>query len=109
MARGQTRPRSIVQGISVRSVADEPRLVRVADYFAGNPDGSLRDIYEAGDRIRLFDSGEYAYLRISGVKERSITATASDSDQPVRIVLEKDLRGRIIGLKETGVKGRRVD
>lgn len=107
MARGQNRPRSSVQGISVRSVADEPRVVRVAEAFA-DKDASLRDLYEAGDRLRLFDNGEYAYLRISEVKGRSILATPEGSSQSVRLVLEKDLQGRVVGLKESGPKGRRV-
>lgn len=107
MARGQNRPRSSVQGISVRSVADEPRVVRVAEAFA-DKDASLRNLYEAGDKVRLFDNGQYAYVRVKQVKERSITAIPEGSDQPVRLVLEKDLQGRVVGLKESGVKGRRV-
>lgn len=107
MARGQNRPRSSVQGISVRSVADEPRVVRVAEAFA-DKDASLRSLYEAGDKVRLFDNGQYAYVRVKQVKERSITAIPEGSDQPVRLVLEKDLQGRVVGLKESGVKGRRV-
>ena len=109
MARGQNRPRSSVQGISVRSVDDEPRIVRVADYFANNQKATLRDIYDAGDRIRLFDNGEYAYVRIKEVKERSVDATSEDSNKPIRLVLEKDSQGRVVGLKESGVKGRRAD
>lgn len=107
MARGQNRPRSSVQGISVRSVADEPRVVRVAEAFT-DKDASLRNLYEAGDKVRLFDNGQYAYVRVKQVKERSITAIPEGSDQPVRLVLEKDLQGRVVGLKESGVKGRRV-
>lgn len=108
MARGQNRPRSSVQGISVRSVADEPRIVRVSEAFANDKDATLRDLYEAGDKVRLFDNGEYAYVRVKEVKGRSITATPEGSNQPVRLVLEKDLQGRVVGLKESGPKGRRV-
>jgi len=109
MARGHTRTRSAVQGISVRSVDDEPRLVRLAEYFAGNPKASLREVYKAGDRVRLFDKGEYAYLRIKDVKERTAIATPEGSTKPVRLVLEKDLQGRVVGMKESGAKGRRAD
>jgi hypothetical protein len=107
MARGQTKPRSSVQGISVRSVADEPRVVRLAEAF-DNKNASLRDLYEAGDKVRLFDNGQYAYVRVKQVKERSITAIHEGSDQPVRLVLEKNLQGRVVGLKESGLGGRRV-
>ena len=109
MARGHTRTRSEVQGISVRSLADEPRFARVREHFANNPTGSLRELYESGDKVRLFDKGEYAYLQVRDVKERSITATTEDSDTLIRLVLEKDLQGRVVGLKESGAKGRRVD
>lgn len=109
MARGHTRTRSAVQGISVRSVDDEPRLVRLADYFSGNPNGSLKEVYKAGDRIRLFDNGEYAYARLKDVKERTAIATPEGSSKPVRLVLEKDLQGRVVGMKESGAKGRRVN
>jgi hypothetical protein len=109
MARGHTRTRSDVQGISVRSLADEPRIARVGEHFASKPDGSLRELYDAGDKVRLFDKGQYAYLRVKEVKERSIIALPLDSDAPVRLVLEKDSQGRVVGLKESGAKGRRVD
>jgi hypothetical protein len=98
-----------VQGISVRSLADEPRLARVREHFANKPAGSLRELYDAGDKVRLFDKGQYAYLQIKEVKERSITASTQDSDTLIRLVLEKDLQGRVVGLKEAGAKGRRVD
>lgn len=109
MARGHTRTRSDVQGISVRSLADEPRIARVGEHFASKPDASLRELYDAGDKVRLFDKGQYAYLRVKEVKERSIIASPLDSDTPVRLVLEKDSQGRVVGLKESGAKGRRVD
>ena len=108
MARGQNKPRSSVQGISVRTVADEPRIVRVAEAFAKDKDATLQGLYEAGDKVRLFDNGEYAYARVKRVRERSLDATLENSDQGVRLVLEKDLQGRVVGLKESGAKGRRV-
>jgi hypothetical protein len=109
MARGHTRTRSEVQGISVRSLADEPRIARVGEHFASQPDGSLRELYDAGDKVRLFDKGQYAYLQVREVKERSIIASSPNSAKPIRLVLEKDLQGRVVGLKESGAKGRRVD
>jgi hypothetical protein len=81
--------------------------VRLAEAF-DNKNASLRDLYEAGDKVRLFDNGQYAYVRVKQVKERSITAIPEGSDQPVRLVLEKNLQGRVVGLKESGLGGRRV-
>jgi hypothetical protein len=67
----------------------------------------LKGLFESGDRIRLFDGGEGVPLRVSQVKDRSVVAI-DKGGLPVRLVLEKDSEGRVVGLKEPGRSGRRV-
>ncbi len=107
MARGHSRSRSEASGLTVRSLDEVRTPPSVANAFRGDPGASLKGLFESGDRIRLFDGGEGIPLRVSQVKDRSVVAI-DKGGLPVRLVLEKDSEGRVVGLKEPGRSGRRV-
>jgi hypothetical protein len=107
MARGHSRGLSEAQGLTVKTIDEMPRRADVAGFFRGTPDGSLSELYEAGEVIRLYDKGVGIPVRISEVKGRSIFAQ-DDAGKVVRLVLEKDAGGKVVGLKESGRNGRRV-
>ncbi len=111
MARGQTKPRSSVQGISVRTMADEPVRADVAGYFRKNPEGTLKDLYQQGDLVLLYDNGKAQPVRLSVVRDRSVVGRFLLGGREItatRLTLERDANGNPIGLKETGRGGRRV-
>lgn len=107
MARGHSRSRSESSGLTVRSLDEVRTPPSVANAFRADPEASLKGLFESGDRIRLFDGGEGIPLRVSQVKDRSVIALDKEG-LPVRLVLEKDSGGRVVGLKEPGRGGRRV-
>ncbi len=100
-----------MQGMSVRSVDDEPVRADVAGYFRNNPEGTLRDLYEQGDIVSLYDDGRAQPVRISLVRDRSVVGRFLLGGREItatRFTLERDAEGNPIGLKETGRNGRRV-
>ena len=110
MARGYTGTRTSVQGISVRSVDDEPVRADVAGYFRNNPNGTLKDLYQKGDLISLYDEGRAQPVRISLVRDRSVVGRFLLGGREItatRLTLERDADGNPIGLKEAGRGGRR--
>lgn len=97
--------------MSVRSVDDEPVRADVAGYFRNNPEGTLKDLYEQGDIISLYDDGRAQPVRISLVRDRSVVGRFLLGGREItatRLTLERDAEGKPIGLKETGRNGRRV-
>ena len=107
MARGYPRASTEVAGLTVRSVENEPVRANISGYFRDNPKGSLKELFSKNDRLSLYDKGKEIPVVVSAVKDRSVVvrfplATAT------RLVLEKDAEGNVIGLKESGVNGRRV-
>jgi hypothetical protein len=112
MARGHSRSRSEVQGITVRSVENEPVRADVAGYFRKTPDGSLGELYGRGDTLELYDNGRAVPVRLEQVKDRSLVARLTLPDGSLggitRLVTEKDAQGNVVGLKEAGKNGRRV-
>lgn len=112
MARGHSRSRSEAQGITVRSLANEPVRADVAGYFRKTPDGSLGELYGRGDTLELYDNGRAVPVRLEQVKDRSLVARLTLPDGSLggitRLVTEKDAQGNVVGLKEAGKNGRRV-
>ena len=97
--------------MSVRSMDDEPVRADVAGYFRNNPEGTLKDLYQQGDLISLYDDGKAQPVRISVVKDRSVVGRFLLGGREIaatRLTLERDANGNPIGLKETGRGGRRV-
>jgi hypothetical protein len=112
MARGHSRSRSEVQGITVRSIEGEPVRADVAGFFRQDETGSLRSLYERGDTVELYDDGRPVRLRVEQVKDRSLVARQTLPDGSLggisRLITEKDAKGNVVGLKEAGKSGRRV-
>lgn len=112
MARGHSRSRSEAQGITVRSLEDEPVRADVAGYFRKTPDGSLNELYDRGDTVELYDNGRAVNVRVEQVKDRSLVGRLTLPDGSMggitRLVTEKDAKGNVVGLKEAGSRGRRL-
>jgi hypothetical protein len=112
MARGHSRSRSEAQGITVRSLDDEPVRADVAGYFRKTPDGSLGELYGKGDTVELYDDGQAVLVRVEQVKDRSLVGRLTLPDGSMggitRLVTEKDSKGNVVGLKEAGIQGRRL-
>ena len=112
MARGHSRSRSEAQGITVRSMENEPVRADVAGYFRKTPDGSLGELYGRGDTLELYDAGQAVRVRVEQVKDRSLVGRLTLPDGSnggiTRLVTEKDSKGNVVGLKEAGKDGRRV-
>jgi hypothetical protein len=112
MARGHSRSRSEAQGITVRSLDDEPVRADVAGYFRKTPDGSLGELYGKGDTVELYDDGQAVLVRVEQVKDRSLVGRLTLPDGSMggitRLVTEKDSKGNVVGLKEAGTQGRRL-
>lgn len=110
MARGFAKNREA--GITVRSLDDEPVRKDVAGFFRANPRGSLGELYGKGDTIRLYDDGVAVPVRIDTVRNRSLVGRQrlpdGEEGKVIRLVLERDAQGRVVGLKESGFRGRRV-
>ena len=110
MARGHSRGLSEVQGITVRSVDEQPVKANLASVFS-DPKASLRDVYQAGDIVQLYDAGQAVNVRVSVVKDRSLVGRYEAGGRQMtagRLILERDANGKVIGLKEPGRNGRRV-
>jgi len=112
MARGHSRSRSEAQGITIRSLDDEPVRADVAGYFRKTPDGSLGELYGKGDTVELYDDGQAVLVRVEQVKDRSLVGRLTLPDGSMggitRLVTEKDSKGNVVGLKEAGSQGRRL-
>jgi hypothetical protein len=74
---------------------------------------SLRDIIAVNDVLSLVGNGASWAYRVTGIKDKSITARQVREDgslgtEDTRLVVEKEKNGQAVGLKEAGRYGMRA-
>lgn len=80
------------------------------DYFAKNPNGSLRDLFRPGQGIKLYGASGPTSGRIVDVKDRTVSIYALNGQLNAthRFSLERTKDGTIIGMVSKGYPGYRA-
>jgi len=95
--------------MTVRNLADLPNP-KVADYFDGHPDASLRGLFRVGQGITLHGANGSSRGRIAEVRDRSVvvermTDYGRATGETHRLTLER-AGGKVVGLVNNTVAGR---